>query len=147
LFYVQSPKKKSVLGAALLARQVEPLRRLQVWRFGRRLSLVFPLDYYLEMHVTRRRFKSSSRTAGLFEAAGIVLNRVPRWSAPKAWGTRLAKKIGGEKATVAIARRLAGILHRGNRERTMIRQGQPRHRALKGLISTSAIREQSYPGV
>ena len=30
----------------------------------------------------------------LFEAAGIILNRVSRWSPIKAWGTRLARKIG-----------------------------------------------------
>ncbi|MFC5087444.1 transposase [Microvirga arabica] len=28
----------------------------------------------------------------LFEAAGIILNRVSRWSPIKAWGTRLARK-------------------------------------------------------
>ncbi len=43
----------------------------------------------------------------LFEAAGILLNRASRWSALKAWGTRLAKKVGGKKATVAVARKLA----------------------------------------
>ena len=48
----------------------------------------------------------------LFEAAGIILHRVPRWSALKAWGTRLAKRIGTKKATVAVARKLAVILHR-----------------------------------
>jgi transposase len=48
----------------------------------------------------------------LFEAAGIILNRVTKWSALKAWGTRLAKRIGTKKATVAVARKLAGILHR-----------------------------------
>jgi transposase len=48
----------------------------------------------------------------LFEAAGIILNRVARWSTLKAWGGRLAKKIGGKKATVAVARKLAVILHR-----------------------------------
>ena len=37
----------------------------------------------------------------LFEAAGIILHRVSRWSALKAWGTRLAKRIGSKKATVA----------------------------------------------
>jgi len=30
----------------------------------------------------------------------------------KAWGTRLVKKINGKKATVALARKLAVILHR-----------------------------------
>jgi len=28
----------------------------------------------------------------LFEAAGVLLTRVPKWSAPKAWGMRLAKR-------------------------------------------------------
>ncbi|MFL5334645.1 MAG: IS110 family transposase [Geminicoccaceae bacterium] len=48
----------------------------------------------------------------LFEAAGIILHRVAKWSVLKAWGTRLAKRIGAKKATVAVARKLAGILHR-----------------------------------
>ena len=48
----------------------------------------------------------------LFEAAGIILHRVAKWSALKAWGTRLAKWIGAKKATVAVARKLSGILHR-----------------------------------
>jgi transposase len=48
----------------------------------------------------------------LFEAGGIILHRVARWSTLKAWGTRLAKRIGTKKATVAVARKLAGILHR-----------------------------------
>jgi transposase len=48
----------------------------------------------------------------LFEAAGIILHRVAKWSALKAWGTRLAKRVGAKKATVAVARKLAGILHR-----------------------------------
>jgi transposase len=34
----------------------------------------------------------------LYEAAGIILNRVSRWSTLKAWGTRLARKIGHRKA-------------------------------------------------
>ena len=48
----------------------------------------------------------------LFEAAGIILHRVSRWSTLKAWGTRLARRIGTRKATVAVARKLAVILHR-----------------------------------
>jgi len=59
LFYVPSPKKKSILGAALLAWQVEPLRRLQVWRSGPRLSLVTPLDYYSAIYGRLRRFKAA----------------------------------------------------------------------------------------
>jgi transposase len=57
----------------------------------------------------------------LFEAAGIILHRVSRWSALKAWGTRLAKRIGSKKATVAVARKLAVILHRLLRDGTEFR--------------------------
>lgn len=48
----------------------------------------------------------------LFEAAGVLLTRVPKWSALKAWGLRLAKRNGLSKAKVAVARKLAVILHR-----------------------------------
>ncbi len=57
----------------------------------------------------------------LFEAAGIILHRVSRWSALKAWGTRLAKRIGAKKATVAVARKLSVILHRMLRDGTDFR--------------------------
>jgi transposase len=48
----------------------------------------------------------------LFEAAGVLLTRVPKWSAVKAWGVGLAKRNGLRKAKVAVARKLAVILHR-----------------------------------
>jgi transposase len=48
----------------------------------------------------------------LYEAAWVLLTRVQKWSALKAWGMRLAKRIGMRKARVAVARKLAVILHR-----------------------------------
>ena len=48
----------------------------------------------------------------LFEAAGVLLTRVPKWSRLKAWGTKLTKRNGLRKAKVAVARMLAVILHR-----------------------------------
>src|SRR5580698_6804375 len=48
----------------------------------------------------------------LFESAGVLLTRVPKWSALKSWGTRLAKRNGLRKAKVAVARKLAVIMHR-----------------------------------
>jgi transposase len=48
----------------------------------------------------------------LYEAANVLLTRVARWSALKAWGLRLAKRSGLRKAKVAVARKLAVILHR-----------------------------------
>jgi transposase len=48
----------------------------------------------------------------LYEAANVLLTRVAKWSALKAWGLRLAKRSGMRKAKVAVARKLAVILHR-----------------------------------
>jgi hypothetical protein len=48
----------------------------------------------------------------LFEAANVLLTRVSTWSTLKAWGMRLAKRTGATKAKVALARKLAVILHR-----------------------------------
>jgi transposase len=48
----------------------------------------------------------------LYEAANVLLTRVKRWSALKAWGIRIARKAGVQKAKVAVARKLAVILHR-----------------------------------
>ncbi len=43
----------------------------------------------------------------LFEAAGVLLTRVPQWCKLKAWGHRLWKRMGFKKAKVAVARKLA----------------------------------------
>jgi transposase len=48
----------------------------------------------------------------LFEAAGVLLTRVSKWSVLKAWGMKLIKRNGLRKAKVAVARKLAVILHR-----------------------------------
>ena len=48
----------------------------------------------------------------LYEASGVLLTRVAKWSALKAWGMRVAKRNGLRKAKVAVARKLAVILHR-----------------------------------
>jgi transposase len=47
----------------------------------------------------------------LYEAAGVLLIKVKRWSPLKAWGVRLMKRVGAKKAKVAVARKLAVILH------------------------------------
>jgi transposase len=49
--------------------------------------------------------------SSLFEAAGVLLTRVQRWSPLKAWVVRLAQRCGVNKACVALARKLAVILH------------------------------------
>jgi len=48
----------------------------------------------------------------LYEAANVLLTRVTKWSTLKAWGVRIAKRRSLNKARVAVARKLAVILHR-----------------------------------
>ena len=48
----------------------------------------------------------------LYEAANVLLTRITRWSSLKAWGVRIAKHRSLSKARVAVARKLAVILHR-----------------------------------
>ena len=47
----------------------------------------------------------------LYEAANVLMTRVKRWSPLKAWGHRLSKRVGPKKAKIAVARKLAIILH------------------------------------
>jgi transposase len=50
--------------------------------------------------------------AMLYEAAQSMLVRSTRWSWLKAWAMKIAKHRGMKRAIVALARRLAVILHR-----------------------------------
>jgi len=50
--------------------------------------------------------------AMLYEAAHIMLVRVVKWSWLKAWAMQIARRRGLKKAIVALARRLAVIMHR-----------------------------------
>jgi transposase len=52
-----------------------------------------------------------ARTA-LYEAAHSLLIRSTKWSALRAWGMAVAKRRGMARARVAVARKLAVILHR-----------------------------------
>ena len=48
----------------------------------------------------------------LYEAAQILLVRTAKWSWLKAWAMQIARRRGMKKAIVALARRLAVIMHR-----------------------------------
>ncbi|GGF84207.1 IS110 family transposase [Azorhizobium oxalatiphilum] len=48
----------------------------------------------------------------LYEAAQVLLTRVKRWSSLKAWAVRVSRRRGHKKAIIALARRIAVILHR-----------------------------------
>ena len=48
----------------------------------------------------------------LYEAANVVLTRSSRFSALKRWALEVAKRRGMKRARVALARKLAIVLHR-----------------------------------
>ena len=48
----------------------------------------------------------------LYTAAHALMTRSDKWSTLKAWGLRLAKTRGHRRAVIAVARKLAVILHR-----------------------------------
>ena len=48
----------------------------------------------------------------LYEAAQSMLLRSTKWSWLKAWAMQIARRRGMKKAIVALARRLAVIMHR-----------------------------------
>jgi transposase len=54
---------------------------------------------------------ASVRTA-LYEAANVILTQPVKGSSLKSWAMRLAKRAGVRKAKVALARKLAIVLHR-----------------------------------
>jgi transposase len=62
----------------------------------------------------------------LFEAATVLLYRTKKWSSLKAWGIKLAKRIGMKKAKVAISRKIAVILHRIWVDGTSFEWSQPK---------------------
>ena len=63
------------------------------------------------------------RTA-LFEAANVMLTRAVRFSALKAWALRVATRQGMKKAKVALARKLAVVMHRMGVDDTSFRWGK-----------------------
>lgn len=66
----------------------------------------------------------------LYEAANSHLRISKKWSTLRAWGVKLAKRIGAKKACVAVARKLAVIMHRMWVDGTDFRFGeQPAMRA------------------
>jgi transposase len=54
----------------------------------------------------------SSVRAALYEAAHVMLVRTSRWTPLKAWAMRVAVRRGAKRAKIALARKLAVIMHR-----------------------------------
>jgi len=75
----------------------------------------------IEGHISRCGDREVRCT--LYAAANAVLTRSAKWSSLKAWGMQLAKTRGHRRAVIAVARKLAVILHRMWLEETSFRWG------------------------
>lgn len=77
------------------------------------------VDY--DGHISRR---SDAHVRGLlYEAATVILTRAQADSALRSWGLTLRERLGFKRAAVAVARKLAVIMH------AMLTSGEPFNRA------------------
>ena len=89
----------------------------------RRFSSSEKVGPYLGLAPRLRQSGESSWSAGigpapdkmvrsyLYQAAGVIITKTQKWSKLKAWGVRLYKRIGFKRAAIAVARKLAIIMH------------------------------------
>ena len=99
----------------------DPARFTSSKRVGAHFGLTPKKHQSGEKDVTGRISKIGDkgvRTA-LYEAAHVILTRPVKGAGLKSWAMRLAKRAGMQKAKVALARKLAVILHR------MLANGKP----------------------
>jgi transposase len=70
------------------------------------------------------RVGDASVRSALHDAANVLLSRVARFSALKRWAMEVAKRRGMRRAKVALARKLATVLHRIWADGTEFRWGK-----------------------
>jgi len=75
----------------------------------------------IDGHISRAG--DSDVRSALYTAANAMLTRSSRWSSLKAWGMHIAKTRGHRRAVIAVARKLAVILHRMWIDDTQFRWG------------------------
>jgi transposase len=111
---MSTPGVGAIVGLTYISAIDDPARFKSSKSVGAHFGLT-PTKYQSgETDVTGRISKlgdSSVRTA-LYEAANVILTRPIKGGGLKSWAMKLAKRAGMKKAKVALARKLAVILHR-----------------------------------
>ena len=79
----------------------------------------------------------------LYEAAQVMLTRTNKWSWLKAWAMKIARHRGMKKAIVALARRLAVIMHRIWVDGTEFRWTREKSQRHESRTGSNAIGENS----
>jgi Transposase IS116/IS110/IS902 family len=75
----------------------------------------------------------------LYDAANSHLRISKKWWTLRAWGVKLAKRVGEKKTCVAVARKLAIIMHRMRVEETDFRFGNRLPRKLRKDSPSAAV--------
>ena len=109
-----TPGVGAIVGLTYVSAIDDPARFKSSESVGAHFGLT-PTKYQSgETDVTGRisKFGDASVRTALYEAAHIILTRSLKSSGLKSWATKLAKRTGMKKAKVALARKLAVVLHR-----------------------------------
>ena len=109
-----APGVGPIVGLTYVAAIDDPARFPSSKRVGAHFGMT-PRKYQSgETDVAGRISKNGDKgvRAGLYEAAHIILTMPVKGGALKSWAAKLARRAGMQKAKVALARKLAVILHR-----------------------------------
>ncbi len=77
---------------------------------ARGIAQLLRTGWYSKVHISRCGDRDVRCI--LYTAANALLTRSSKWSPLKAWGMKLVKTRGHRRAVIAVARKLAVILHR-----------------------------------
>jgi transposase len=114
------PGVGAIVGLTYVAAIDDPERFSSSKRVGAHFGLT-PKKYQSgQIDITGRISETGDAAvrAVLYEAAHIILTKPVKAGALKSWAAKLAKRAGMKKAKVALARKLAVILHRMWRDGT-----------------------------
>jgi transposase len=109
-----APGVGAIVGLTYVAAIDDPARFSSPEKVGAHFGMT-PKKYQSgETDVTGRISKTgdASVRAALYEAAHVILTKPVQGGGLKSWAAKLAKRAGMKKAKVALARKLAVILHR-----------------------------------
>jgi transposase len=80
---------------------------------------------------------NSMTRSHLVQAATVILIKCKKWSNLRAWGMKIAKRRGFQKARIAVARKLAIILHRMWIHETDFRWGNASDKELAAVAAAA----------
>ena len=111
---MSAPGVGAIVGLTYVSAIDDPARFKSSKGVGAHFGLTPKKHQSGEKDITGRISKigDASVRAALYEAAHVILTRPVKGSGLKSWAMKLAKRAGMKKAKVALARKLAVILHR-----------------------------------